>query len=165
MSSSSTTTSNPAGRTLQGLILQISISPGGIPKRAIASGNLEFRGFEGDYWAHPQIHGGPNQAVLLIASEALDALRAKGFPVYPGALGENLTTEGMDPAAWRSGQQYRAGEAVIELTKVRTPCSTLDVYGPSIRREIGGLGGFYAKVIREGPIFPGNSIVLLSELA
>jgi MOSC domain-containing protein YiiM len=164
---------------MTGLVLQINVSPGGIPKRPIAEAQLDARGFEGDSWAHPQFHGGPNQAVLMIARETIEALRAKGYPVYEGALGENLTTQGLDPALWRAGQQYRVGEAVIELTKVRAPCNTLDVYGPAIKEEIydqqvkakdtrsprWALSGFYARVVRPGLVFPGNVISLLSELA
>jgi MOSC domain-containing protein YiiM len=164
---------------MTGQIIQINISPGGLPKRPILEGLIKHGGIEGDSWAHPRIHGGPNQAVLIIASEVIDKLKAKGYPVYPGALGENLTTEGLDPALWRAGQQYRVGEAVIELTKVRAPCNSLNVYGPSIKDEIydsvvkakdpsslrWALSGFYAKVVRPGLIFPGNVIALLSELA
>jgi MOSC domain-containing protein YiiM len=164
---------------MTGTILQINISRGGIPKRPIAEGNLTATGFEGDAWAHPQIHGGPLQSVLLIASEAIEALRAKGYPVYPGALGENLTTEGLSHADWRMGQQYRVGQAVIELTKPRAPCNTLDVYGPEIKNEIfdslvkardpnspkWAISGFYARVLRPGLVFPGSTIFLISELA
>jgi MOSC domain-containing protein YiiM len=162
-----------------GRIIQVNISGGGMPKRAIAAGNLTTAGFEADSWAHPQLHGGPDKAVLMIASEAVESLRAKGFPVYPGALGENLTTEGLPPARWRMGQQYAVGEAIIELTTLREPCSSLNVYGPSIRNEIfdsvakagnpdtprWALGGFYARVVRPGLVFPGSVILLLSELA
>ena len=164
---------------MTGHVVQINISRGGLPKRPIAQGNLAATGFEGDSCAHPQIHGGPMQTVLLIASEAIQALRSKGYPVYEGALGENLTTEGLDPAKWRAGQQYRVGEAIIELTKVRAPCDNLNVYGPEIKNEIydpqvkakdptsprWAISGFYAKVIRPGLIFPGNVISLLSEVA
>jgi MOSC domain-containing protein YiiM len=164
---------------VSGKILQVNISRGGIPKRAIDQGNLTVTGFEGDSWAHPQIHGGPQQIVLLIASESIEFLRTKGFPVYPGALGENLTTEGLAVANWRSGQQYQVGQAVIEFTKVRTPCSTLDIYGPLIKDEIHdarvkakdftspkwALSGFYARVIKPGLVFPGNPISLLSDVA
>jgi len=164
---------------MSGQVIQINISPGGLPKRPILAGNITHAGVEGDSWAHPNIHGGPRQAVLLIASEVIDALKAKGYPVYPGALGENLTTEGLDPLLWRAGQQYRVGEAIIELTKVRAPCNALNVYGPAIKDEIydslvkakdpssprWARSGFYAKVVRPGSIFPGNVISLLSELA
>jgi MOSC domain-containing protein YiiM len=151
---------------MTGTILQINISPGGLPKRPIAEGNLAPRGFDGDSWAHPKYHGGPNQAVLLIASEVIESLRAKGFPIYPGALGENLTTAGLDHADWHAGQQYRVGEAIIELTKLREPCNTLNVYGPAIKKEMkGSIAGYYARVIRPGLIFPGNPISLISALA
>jgi MOSC domain-containing protein YiiM len=162
-----------------GRILQVNISRGGLPKRAIADGNLTVDGIDGDSWAHPEIHGGRSKAVLLIAFETIEALRANGFPVYPGALGENLTTEGLDPARWRMGQQYVAGEAIIELTTIRVPCSSLNVYGPAIQTEIydgnvnvgdsnsprWALSGFYARVVRPGLVFPGNVISLLSEVA
>ncbi len=153
---------------MTGTVLQINISPGGIPKRPVADGDLTAGGFAGDSWAHPQLHGGPDQTVLLIAIEAIESLRAKGFPVYPGALGENLTTVGRDYSAWRRGQQFAVGEAVIELTKVRAPCNQLNVYGPGIKREIednSALGGFYARVIRPGLVFPGNAVRLLSAMA
>jgi MOSC domain-containing protein YiiM len=153
---------------MTGSILQVSISRGGLPKRAIAEGDLTEAGFAGDSWAHPRIHGGPDQAVLLIANEAIEWLRAKGFPVYPGALGENLTTTGFDHASWRTGQRYRAGEAIVELTKLREPCKQLDIYGPAIKKEIAknwALGGFYARVVRPGLVFPGSVMSLFSELA
>lgn len=151
---------------MTGTIVQINISLGGVPKRPVPQSNLSQRGFDGDSWAHPQIHGGPKQTVLLIASEAIDSLRAKGYPVYAGALGENLTTEGLDPAQWRAGQQYRVGEAIIELTKVRTPCNTLKVYGLNIAQESHDNAlGFYARVVRPGLVFPGNIISLVSALA
>jgi MOSC domain-containing protein YiiM len=151
---------------MTGRVIQVNVSRGGLPKRPIADGNLTASGFEGDSCAHPEIHGGPRQVVLMVASEAIEALRAKGYPVYPGALGENLTTEGLDPALWRAGQQYRVGEAVIELTKVRAPCNTLNIYGPLIKNELANnVGGFYARVVRPGLVFPGNVISLLSEAA
>ncbi len=72
------------------------------------------------------IHGGPKQAVLMASAEVIDDLAARGFPVYYGAIGENLTVSGLDPHMWRAGQRYRVGmDAVIELTKRRTPCLNL----------------------------------------
>jgi len=70
-------------------ILQINVSPGGIPKRPIAEALVTMEGIRGDRWSHPDIHGGPNQAILIITSEGIDELVAQGFPLFPGALGEN----------------------------------------------------------------------------
>ena len=147
---------------MTGSIVQINISPGGVPKRPIAEAEVTPEGIRGDSWAHPQIHGGPNQAVLLITSEGMDELIAQGYPVFPGALGENLTTAGLDRRQMRIGQRYRAGEVMLEITKMRGPCATLDVYGPSIKKAVydaqvkagdassprWGLGGFYARVLQ-----------------
>src|SRR5256885_6576040 len=47
---------------MQGTIVQVNISPGGLPKRAIADGFITPLGIEGDLHAHPAIHGGAPQA-------------------------------------------------------------------------------------------------------
>ena len=149
---------------MTGSILQVSISPGGIPKRAIAEAEVTPLGIRGDGWAHPEIHGGPNQALLLITSEGIDELIALGYPLFAGALGENLTTHGLERRRMRLGQRYRVGEVVLELAKMRSPCATLDVYGHSIKQAVydaqvkagdassprWGLAGFYARVLQSG---------------
>src|ERR1035438_10753953 len=112
-----------APQSSPGVIVQINVSPGGIPKRPIAAGMITPLGLAGDACAHPGIHGGPYQAVLLIASETIDELKARGYPVFYGALGENLTTRGLDRRQLRIGHQLCAGGAVLEITKVRGPRS------------------------------------------
>jgi MOSC domain-containing protein YiiM len=163
----------------EGIIVQINVSLGGIPKRPIASGMLTPLGLAGDACAHPQIHGGPVQAVLLIAAETIDELKARGYPVFYGALGENLTTRGLDYRQLRIGHQLRAGAAVLEITKVRGPCGALDVYGPAIKQEIydsqmtagdptsprWGMSGFYARVIQPGTVHPNDPVLVLTALA
>ena len=59
------------------------------------------------------------------ALEAIEELKALGYPLYPGALGENLTTEGLDRTSIRVGQHYRAGDAILEITKLRQPAHDL----------------------------------------
>lgn len=161
-----------------GSILQINISRGGVPKRPIAEGLLSPLGIEGDSHAHPQFHGGPRKAVLLICAEVISDLAARGFPIYPGALGENLTIQGIDHRQLQSGQRFRVGQAFIELTTVRIPCATLDVYGPSIKSEIydrevkagnnaspkWAMSGFYAAVIRPGPVRRDDIIALVDQV-
>ena len=162
---------------MTGTILQVSVSPGGIPKRAIPAGILTPIGLEGDHHAHPDIHGGARQAVLLITAEGIEELAALGFPLAHGSLGENLTTSGIDRRAYRTGQLWQIGpEVVIEITKRRAPCQALNVYGPGIQPAIfdalagngdpsspkWGLSGFYASVVQPGAIRPNDEIVLVS---
>jgi MOSC domain-containing protein YiiM len=66
------------------------------------------------------------------------------------------------------------GDTAIELTTIRTPCATLDVYGTGIQaamydvrvqkgnREspLWGLSGFYASVVQPGSVRPGDAIVV-----
>jgi MOSC domain-containing protein YiiM len=146
---------------VKGLVLQVNLSPGGLPKRPVPEAFLTPLGFQGDSVAHPGIHGGVDKAVLLVAAEATDELIARGYPLFYGALGENLTTSGLDRRQLRPGMRLRAGEAFIELTRLRTPCTSLDVYGPQLKDEIShedtapgdpawGMGGFYASVVQPG---------------
>jgi MOSC domain-containing protein YiiM len=164
---------------MTGQIIQINTSRGGIPKRPVPEVLVTPLGLEGDSWSHPEIHGGPRQAVLLIAAEAIDELIFRGYPLYYGALGENLTTRGLDRTQLRFGQRIRAGQALLELTKMRAPCATLDVYGPTIKQEIydkrvkagdyasprWGLSGFYASVIEPGLVRVNDIITVEATLA
>ena len=159
-------------------VLQINVSPGGVPKRPIPAGVVTPLGITGDGHAHPQVHGGPRKAILIITSEGIDELKEQGFPLYYGALGENLTTRGLNRRGVRVGQHYRIGEILIEITKVRAPCETLNLY-PGIQKAIydpevksgnpgsplWGLSGFYAAVLQAGAIRPGDPIRLLDETA
>src|SRR6185436_9297914 len=109
---------------------------GGLPKRAVPEAFITPLGLETDAHAHPNIHGGPRKAVLLIAAEVVDDLAARGFPVFYGALGENLTTRGIELRDLRIGDQIRAGGALLEITQPRGPCTALDLYGDLLKHEI-----------------------------
>jgi MOSC domain-containing protein YiiM len=150
-----------------------------MPKRPIAEGQVHALGIEGDGHAHPGIHGGPRQALLVITSEGIGELIAQGYPLFYGALGENITTRGIDRRWLRAGQRYRVGQILIELTRLRQPCDQLNVYGAGIQQAVfdaqakagdaasphWALAGFYASVLRAGTIRPGDAVELVEELA
>jgi MOSC domain-containing protein YiiM len=159
---------------MTGTVVQVSVSPGGIPKRAIPSATFTEIGIVGDAWRYP-FHGGRRKAILLVTIEGIDELVSHGFPLFPGALGENLTTRGLDRRERRIGHRLRVGQAEIELTSIRAPCATLDVYGPGIQAAIcdarahagdpesqrWGLSGFYASVVHPGTVRAGDTIRLV----
>lgn len=70
----------------------------------------------------------PNlRQVHLIHAELHDELRAAGFTVGPGQMGENVTTRGIDLLGLPTGARLRLGaEAVVEITGLRNPCAQLD---------------------------------------
>jgi MOSC domain-containing protein YiiM len=164
---------------MQGSIIQVNTSFGGLPKRAISRGFITPLGIEGDMHAHPAIHGGPLKAILIIASEVVDELTGRGYPLFYGALGENLTTRGLTIRNLRIGDQIRAGGALLEITRPRGPCSQLNIYGPTLKDDISddlvqawdhssprwGMSGFYASVLTPGPVQPDDIIAVVAKLA
>jgi MOSC domain-containing protein YiiM len=164
---------------MDGTIIQVNISPGGLPKLPVAEGIITPLGLEGDRHLHPNIHGGPRKAILLVASEIIENLRERGYPLYPGALGENLTTRGIDIRNLRIGDRLRAGGALLEITQPRGPCSALDIFGETLKLDIydsrvkahdhtsprWGMSGLYAAVVESGPVRPGDIIALVATVA
>jgi MOSC domain-containing protein YiiM len=70
----------------------------------------------------------PNlRQVHLIQAELHDELRGRGFTVQAGAMGENITTRGLDLLGLPTGTKLHLGaEAVVEITGLRNPCAQLN---------------------------------------
>lgn len=152
---------------MTGIIEQVSVSAGGLPKRAVEGARAGTLGLWGDRQRNTAIHGGPRKALLLASAEDVDELAREGFPVAPGSLGENLTVRGIDFRALRPGMRFRAGAALLELTTPRKPCVQLEPYNGGRTGRIQAAletrharGGFYAAVLEEGEIRTGDLIAL-----
>lgn len=113
----------------------------------------------------------PNlRQVHLIHSELHDELRAAGFSIAPGAMGENITTRGVDLLSLPAGTCLKLGaDALIEITGLRNPCSQLDglqqglmaaVLPRDERGELVRKAGVMAVVIAGGVVRAGDSIVV-----
>lgn len=69
----------------------------------------------------------PNlRQVHLLHAELFDELMVAGFAVWPGDLGENITTRGIDLLGLSTGTRLHIGHAVIEVTGLRNPCVQID---------------------------------------
>ena len=111
----------------------------------------------------------PNlRQVHLIHAELFDELRAKGFVVRPGELGENVTTLGVDLLALPAGTRLHLGEsAVVEITGLRNPCIQIDKFqqglmAATLDRDADGnlvrKAGVMRVVISDGDVRPGDAI-------
>jgi MOSC domain-containing protein YiiM len=111
----------------------------------------------------------PNlRQVHLLHVELFDELRAKGFDVKPGDLGENVTTTGIDLLALPAGTRLHLGaSAVVEITGLRNPCIQLDHFrkglmAATLERDAGGnlirKAGIMSIVISDGDVRPGDAI-------
>lgn len=111
----------------------------------------------------------PNlRQVHLIHAELHDELRAAGFTVAAGELGENITTRGIDLLALPTGSRLRLGdEAVVEVTGLRNPCVQIDHFQPRLlaavlgRDEHGNVvrrAGVMGVVLAGGEVRPGDPV-------
>ena len=156
----------PFGRAQVGCVEQLNASGGGVPKLPVLTGRIDEGGLVGDRQAERRIHGRPYQAVSLWSAEVIDALRAEGHGVYPGAAGENVTLSGVDWAAVRPGVRIRLGEALVEVSAFATPCAKnvrWFVDGAIDRidhRRNPGWSRAYAWVLRPGDVRPGDPAVV-----
>ena len=109
----------------------------------------------------------PNRRqVHLIHGELHDALRAAGFSVAPGVMGENITTRGVDLLGLPTGTilAFQRG-AIVEVTGLRNPCRQLDGVQQGLlqavldRDELGNVvrkSGIMAIVLRGGQVVLGD---------
>jgi MOSC domain-containing protein YiiM len=153
-----------------GRIVQISVSPGGVPKTAVPAARVTTDGLEGD--AHRFTHhGGLERAVCLYPIESIRRLQAEGHAIAPGSIGENLTVEGLDWSAVVPGRHLLIGERVrLQVTRYTTPCRTIkDVFrnGEFSRvsqKDHPGWSRVYARVLTEGTIRRNDSVRMLDEI-
>ena len=105
--------------------------------------------------------------VHLIQAELHDELRAAGFDLSYGQMGENVTTRGIDLLGLPTGTRLRLGSsAVIEVTGLRTPCHQLDGIQQGLmaatREKVGQKvcfkAGIMGIVVEDGEVQPGDMI-------
>ena len=113
----------------------------------------------------------PNlRQVHLIHEELFAELAAQGFDVAPGALGENVTTAGVDLLGLPTGTLLRLGStALLAITGLRNPCAQIEAFekgllGALALRDGDGRvvrkSGVMAVVVQGGVVSPGDAIAV-----
>ena len=140
---------------------------------------LAGHGVEGDAHAGPTVKhrsrvrvdpAQPNlRQVHLIHSELHDDLAAKGMPVGPGEMGENITTRGIDLLSLPRDTVLRIGsEAQLRVTGLRNPCRQLNTIHPGLMKatldrtsdgQVVRKAGVMAVVVVTGIVKVGDAIV------
>jgi MOSC domain-containing protein YiiM len=111
----------------------------------------------------------PNlRQVHLMQAELHDELRARGFDLAAGQMGENITTRGIDLLGLPTGARLHIGtDAVVEITGLRNPCAQLDGIQEGLmkavldRNDDGDLirkAGVMGIVVSGGEVRPGDTI-------
>ena len=130
----------------------------GINKHAVGGAvMIDELGLLGDAICNRKHHGGRDQAVYVEGSLTLDWWASElGGSLEPGTFGENLIIEGLDNREIAVGDQFIAGDLVLEVTSARIPCSTFaaKMGDPQfVKRYIrAGRPGIYCRVLAGGTV-------------
>jgi len=134
---------------------------------AVGLGNLA-----GDRQADTKNHGGLDKAVHAHFARHLAWWgAARGWPVSPGEIGENLTltaAEGReaDEAVFCIGDVVTAGTAILQVTQPRIPCfkqaAALHVADAVRLAGTSGRTGLYLRVLETGSLQAGDVLTLVA---
>lgn len=121
---------------------------------------------EGNAQADTKNHGQPGQAVLLYANAHYPLWQTEldEPAIGPGGFGENFTVDSLTEQTVCIGDIYALGEARIQVTGPRYPCWKIACRwdNPRMTDLVAQTGrtGWYCRVLHEGMIEPGMSILL-----
>lgn len=107
----------------------------------------ENHGIEGD--AHA---GAWHRQVSFLAGEAVDAMKAKGLELAPGAFGENIVTRGVDWSRARVGETIAIGEALLQITQIGKECHSRCAIFYAAGECIMPSQGIFARVLKGGKV-------------
>ncbi|MEM9865697.1 MAG: MOSC domain-containing protein [Myxococcota bacterium] len=104
----------------------------------------------------------------MISAEMQEAWRQLGFAVSPGALGENVTTRGLDLHALSTGTVLRIRDALLVLTGARNPCAQIEARFPKLLKQLvvddgaekSFRAGVMAVVVAGGTVAEGDAILV-----
>ena len=112
----------------------------------------------------------PNlRQVHLMHSELFDELAERNILVLPGQMGENIVTRGVDLLALPQGTELHMGEAIIQVTGLRSPCYKLNTIHPDLlkavvdKRADGSVNkksGVMSIVVKGGTVKAGDAITV-----
>ena len=124
-------------------------------------------GLEGDGVADTRFHGGEHQAVLAYSADRYPRWRNEfDHPHFsPCCFGENFSVSGQDEDTVCVGDTYQIGEAIVQVSQPRQPCSNLakrNRHKPLVEEVLQtGWSGWYLRVLQEGAVAPGDEINFL----
>ncbi|WP_417775820.1 MOSC domain-containing protein [Stutzerimonas xanthomarina] len=129
---------------------------------------LDFNGLQGDRVADNRFHGGPDRSLCHYPADHYAHWR-RLFPllrdISPGAFGENMSTLGLDERQVCIGDRFRWGDALIEVSQPRSPCSNLDrrhdASGLARQLAKSGRTGWLYRTLEPGTVHPGAMLRLI----
>jgi MOSC domain-containing protein YiiM len=116
-----------------------------------------------DHGLAGDVHAGTHVSrhVSLFAQETLNTIQQEGFVVQPGQLSANLFYENLPPELLTTGQQFRIGDALLEIVEQRKPCRSITNIDYRLTKRLVGQCGQFARIWQGGTIRVGDTIELI----
>lgn len=140
--------------------------------KVVGPQSVGFFGIEGDQQADLSVHGGRDKAIHHYPRDHYGWWRAR-LPAHPllgaaGAFGENVSTRGLTEHDVCIGDRFRLGSALVEICQGRQPCwkqaHRLGDTSVVAAMVSSGHTGWYYRVIEEGSVAAGNTLVPVERL-
>ncbi len=133
------------------------------PERVTQARALPGRGLEGDHRSAKRSSSA--RQITLIQAEHLPVISALAqTEATPELLRRNLLVSGINLIALKD-RRFRIGSAVLEGSGLCHPCSRMEeALGPGGYNAVRGHGGILARVLEEGVMTVGDSVVVLESL-
>lgn len=137
-----------------------------IGKTRQAEATLRSEGFRGDDVADKKHHGGADRAVSFYPYGHYEGWSSLyGRQIAIPAFGENITISGLTENTTFVGDVLQIGEAIVEVSQGRIPCSTISAFNRErnmLKKVVEtGQTGFFARVLKEGAIRVCSNIQLI----
>ena len=162
-----TTESHRAATSWQGVVRSLHKTPRAfLPMRSFPELQLiAGRGIEGDryligqetgFYSHKPEEG---RQITLFELETLEALRRDhGIELLPEEHRRNVTVEGV-PLNHLVGRRFRLGEAIVEATRLSTPCRHIEeILGKAVFDPLINRSGLNCKIIAGGALRVGDLV-------
>lgn len=140
-----------------GQVIAVCTSPErGTRKKDVGSARLLT-----DWGLREDAHGGKwHRQVSLLSFDQVEAFRARGADVFPGAFGENLLVKGIDFKSLPLGTRLRCGEIELEVTQIGKECHAHCAIYHQIGDCIMPREGVFARVLHGGVVSVGDEMTV-----
>lgn len=137
-----------------------------IAKKGVSEAFLSKEALQGDGVAATEFHGGPDRAVCFYPIEHYDQWSNEFGKVFnTPSFGENISAPGMKEADVYIGDIYRLGDATVQISQGRVPCSKISKNNNTdqlLKRVVEtSYTGYFFRVLEEGMVYSDSEITLL----
>jgi MOSC domain-containing protein YiiM len=137
-----------------------------IGKNKVTESFLSKDSFQGDGVAATEFHGGPDRAVCFYPIEHYRQWSTEfGKNIEAPTFGENISAAGFLEADVYIGDIYRLGEATVQVSQGRIPCSKISKNNGMdklLKRVVEtGYTGYFFRVLEEGMVYGDSDLSLL----